>query len=436
MALASACAPGSNTEQPKDKPKSSISTDVAKAGDVTLTVWDQEVRGSQNKAMTKLNEEFQEKYPNVKIKRVSKEFGNLKDTLKLALSGKKPPDVVQANQGYGDMGAFVEAGYLAPLDSYADVYDWRDRYSKTLLELNSFSEDGKNFGKGNLYGVSQTGEIVGLFYNKKKLDQLGLEEPKTWADFTAQLKTIKSKGEQPIVFGNKDQYPAIHTYGMLQNRSSSKQDVVDTVFSRGDKSWDTPANEKAAATMQDWAKKGYLSKGANGYGYDQAAADFGKGKGVYLNTGTWLAGDLMDSMGKNVGFMAPPAAAGGDPYTTGGQGLSWSITGKSKNQDVAAAYLDFITNSHAADVVTESGGLPAMPPKSAEPESGTALAQIFSEWESLNESNNLVPYLDYTTPDFYDTMAAELQKLVGSQTTPKSCVQTIDEDYAKFQESK
>ena len=47
---------------------------IAKAGDVTLTVWDQEVRGGQNKQMKQLNAEFMQKYPNVTIKRVAKSF--------------------------------------------------------------------------------------------------------------------------------------------------------------------------------------------------------------------------------------------------------------------------------------------------------------------------------------------------------------------------
>jgi raffinose/stachyose/melibiose transport system substrate-binding protein len=60
--------------------------DPSKAGDVTLTVWDQEVRGGQAAQIKRLNEAFQEKYPNVTIKRVAKSFEDLNKTLKLAVS--------------------------------------------------------------------------------------------------------------------------------------------------------------------------------------------------------------------------------------------------------------------------------------------------------------------------------------------------------------
>ncbi len=61
--------------------------DISKVGDVTLTVWDQEVRGGQKKQIEQLNKEFQAKYPNVKIERVAKSFEDLIKTVKLAVSG-------------------------------------------------------------------------------------------------------------------------------------------------------------------------------------------------------------------------------------------------------------------------------------------------------------------------------------------------------------
>ena len=87
-------------------------------------------------------------------------------TVKLAASGPKAPDVVQANQGRPIMGEMVKAGLLSPVTDYAKTYGWDARYSPMLLDLNKFSSDGKEFGSGDLYGLSQMGEIVGVFYNK------------------------------------------------------------------------------------------------------------------------------------------------------------------------------------------------------------------------------------------------------------------------------
>ena len=134
------------------------------------------------------------------IKRVAKSFTDLKTTLKLAVSSNKAPDIVEANQGRPIMGQLVKGGLLKPLDAYADAYGWKDRWAKTLLDLNRFCADGKTFGAGNLYGVSQQGEIVGVFYNKDKVDTV----PSTFAEFEAMLAKAKKAGETPISFGNLD----------------------------------------------------------------------------------------------------------------------------------------------------------------------------------------------------------------------------------------
>jgi raffinose/stachyose/melibiose transport system substrate-binding protein len=185
MVLIAGCgaAPGAKDDAAKKAatPAATVAAkpDISTVGDVTLTVWDQEVRGGQKKQIEQLNKEFQEKYPNVTINRTSKSFSDLKTTLRLALSGKNPPDVVEANQGYPDMVTFVKAGQLVPLDKYAKLYGWEQRYPKTLLDLNRVSDDFQHFGEGKLYGISQMGEYITVYYNKSKLKSLGLTPPKT-----------------------------------------------------------------------------------------------------------------------------------------------------------------------------------------------------------------------------------------------------------------
>ncbi|MQA95445.1 MAG: extracellular solute-binding protein [Streptosporangiales bacterium] len=432
VALTAACAPGSGGDAGNAKAPSSVSTDISKAGDVTLTVWDQEVRGGQNEQIEALNAAFQKKYPNVTIKRTSKEFTDLKTTLRLALSGQNPPDVVQANQGYGDMGAFVKAGMLVPLNKYADAYKWRDRYPKTLLALNSFTPDGKTFGSGELYGLSQAGEMVGVYYNKEKLSELGIQQPKTWADFEAALRKAKDAGELPIAFGNSDGFPAIHEYGVLQAQTAGKDAVRKLVFGQGG-AWTDAPNTQAATTLKTWNDKGFLTKDANGVSYDDSWQDFADGEGVFVIAGTWLVPEFEKrGMGDKIGFMLPPPAqAGAASATTGGEGLPFAVTSKSKHPDVAAAYLNFLTSPEAMDVLVDNDVLPAVTPASKRPGGGLP-GEVYAAWEASAKSDGLVPYLDYTTPSFYDTLSAELQRLLGGNASPEQVMQAAQKDYDDF----
>lgn len=400
--------------------------DVAAAGDVTLTVWDQEVRGGQRRQIEQLNEAFQQKYPNVTIKRVAKSFTDLNTTLKLAVSGDKAPDVVQANQGRGVMGVLVKGGLLRPLDEYAEAYGWADRYAPVLLDLNRFSSDGETFGDGDLYGISQMGEIVGLFFNRDKVP----EPPATFADLEAQLAEAKSAGEVPISFGNLDKWPGIHEFQAVQNAYAPADAVRDFVFARDDASFTTPENEEAAKKLQEWAEKGYFTKNFNGVGYDPAYAQFSKGAGPYLIAGTWLLRDLTDAMGDKLGFMLVPGQDGGEPQALGGESLPFAVTAKSENPDVAAAYIDFITNADAADVLVQTGNLPAMPAQ-AQPDSAAG-QDIFEAWRTLADADGLVPYLDYATPTFYDTITAQVQQLMAGRTSPDDFTGALQGDFEKF----
>jgi raffinose/stachyose/melibiose transport system substrate-binding protein len=432
--LVTACsAPGSGNSgsNKSSKSPSKVSTNPAKAGKVTLREWDQEVRGGQNKEMKRLNKQFQKKYPNVTIKRTSKSFSDLKTTLKTALSGKQPPNVVEVNQGYPDMVSFVKAGLLRPLDRYDSKYGWSKRYPKALTDLNRVNADATEFGHGKLYGLSQMGEYVGIYYNKSKMKSLGIDKPKTWQDFTKALAKAKKAGQLPIQFGNLDKYPAIHTFGVIQDQMAGKKAVRNLVFGRGQTKWTQQPTVQAAKTLQSWTKRGYFPSGPNGIGYDDAAKKFAAGHGVFLITGTWEAADLKGPMGTKLGIMIPPPKSGAQPVTTGGESLALSITKKSKHPDVSAAYINFLTNKHADKVMTDTGNLAAVPPASAASRSGVD-GQMVSGWNQINKADGLVPYLDYSTPTFYDTLTSDLQSLIGDKVTPEKFVKKLQKDANKF----
>ena len=48
------------------------------------------------------------------------------------------------------------------------------------------------YGEGNLYGVHMQGEVVGIYYNKAKLAELGIEAPSTMSEFEAALAAAKA----------------------------------------------------------------------------------------------------------------------------------------------------------------------------------------------------------------------------------------------------
>jgi raffinose/stachyose/melibiose transport system substrate-binding protein len=430
-ALIAGCgaAPGGGTAKKATPTATAVSQkpDISKAGNVTLTVWDQEVRGGQRKQITELNKQFQAKYPNVKIQRVAKSFTDLNKTLKLAVSGPKAPDVVEANQGRPIMGELVKAGLLRPITDYAKVYGWTDRYSPLLLDLNKFSSDGKDFGSGDLYGLSQMGEIVGVYYNKKLVST----PPTTLDEFEKSLADAKAKGQVPIQFGNLDKWPGIHNFESVLGQTADKQAIRDFVFAKSGASFDTPEFQAGAQKITDWVKAGYFNKNFNGTGYDPAWQAFGKGKSPYLIAGTWVTADVVSLIGAdNLGFMLMPGKDPAQPVSLGGESLPFTMTASAKNPDVAAAYIDFITDPNAAKVLVETQNLPAM--KNAPAPPAGVNAEIAAAWQKLNEADGVIPYLDYTTPTFYDDITAAIQELLAGKQDPAQFTSGVQKKFDKW----
>ncbi|NHN54672.1 extracellular solute-binding protein [Calidifontibacter sp. DB0510] len=432
-----ACAPGSSGGSSASKSNASApaQTDPAKLGKVTLTVWDQEVRGGQAKQITQLNAAFQKKYPNITIKRVPRSFDDLGKTIKLALSGDNPPDVAEVNNGRGDMGAFVKAGQLLDLGKYAKAYGWDERYPQSVRQYSSYSPDGKTFGTGNLYGLPQVGEVVDLYVNTEHLQQAGLAMPTTWEQLVAAMKTLKAKrpGEAPMVLGDLDKWPAIHVFGPTQAQFVAPDDIRKLAFGQKGANWKTPGNQQAAQTLVDWMKAGYLDAKTIGTGYDNANKAFSQGKGTFLMAGTWLAADPMPALGSKVRFILPPPskAAGGKEVSTGGTGIPWAISSKTKHPDAAAAYINFITSPEAMKVLASTGNVPVA--NTSEQTAATPLDKdVLTAFGKVVEANGLVPYLDYATPTMADTLGAALQDLLAGRKTPAQFLDTLQQDYSGF----
>jgi raffinose/stachyose/melibiose transport system substrate-binding protein len=428
----SACAPGGGSAPAESN--GPVSKDVAGAGDVTLTVWDQNTDEGITDAQEKLNAAFMEKYPNVTIDRVTQSFADLKTTLKLALSGDNPPDVIQANQGYPDMGAFVEGGLIRSLNDYDALYDWSSYYPESLLKINSFSADGTEWQGDDLFGISQTGEVVGIYYNKKILAQLGVEAPTSLDEFEADMAAAKAAGILPMAYGDIEKSPGIHLFGVVQAALAGSDTVNKLVTGQGG-AWTDDISVEAATTIQDWAKKGYITQGANGVSRDDALAQFEAGESAFYIVGTWKQADIAASLGDDAGFTTLIPDGGTTPVTTGGEGLAWAVTTGSKNPDVAAAYVDFINNADAAQTFIDFNSLPSVIPADYTPKEGLE-ADVFDTYGSVTDSGGLVPYLDYATPTFYDTLTSAVQQLTDEQVTPEAFTEILQKDYSSFIDGK
>jgi raffinose/stachyose/melibiose transport system substrate-binding protein len=401
---------------------------AAAQSQATLVVWDDFSREADQPMIEQLDKEFEAAHSGVTIKRETYTTADITTILPTALTESTGPDVAKINQGYTGMGGLVKADLLLPLDQYADKYKWWDRYAKGLHLRNSFSADGKQMGVGNLYSLSHTAEVVGVFYHKKDFADLGLKIPATFAEFETLLQTVKDKGKTPMVFGSLDGWPAIHLYSAIQDAYSTTDALDKFIYRLPGGTFDDKANLTAAQKLVEWADKGYLSAGFAGMDYDNATTSgFLNNEGLMWITGTWIGATIIPKLGEDgVGFfLVPPSEKGNPPLSVGGLGLGYGIRKTSKNADLAAEYIDFITGSHAAEVMLGYGYLPAIAVDAKALKAGTLTADMVNAWQTISKANAVGHYLDWTLPD----IAANIQELMAKQVTPEDFVKKVQADY-------
>lgn len=401
---------------------------TAQDEEVTLVVWDNWVRDAEQEMIEILNAEFEAAHPGVTIQREVYATDDLTNILPLELSSDSGPDVTMINQGYSGMGALVQAGLLLPLNDYADQFGWWDRYALGLHSRNSFSEDGTQFGVGNLYGVSNTAEVVGVYYHRDIFESHGLEIPQTLAEMETLMNTLLAADVTPIVFGSLDGWPAIHEFSVLQGVYITLDELDAFMYKLEGGTFDTEANLMAAEKLVEWVDAGYFSPGFAGMDYDNATfGDFLNQGGAMWITGNWMTGSIVEELGEEpVGFFPFPSDEAGVPaIVPGGVGLAYGVRASSEHADLAAEYIDLVTGPRAAELLFERGFFPATAVDESLLTPGTLTADMFDVWQAVGAANAVGHWLDWTAPN----VDGNIQELMGKQVSPAEFVADVEADY-------
>ena len=399
----------------------------------TLVFWDSNNSGGLQEIVETLGQEFEASHEGVTVEHQGFETDQLVEQLQRAIQSDEGPQISQINQGETSMGPLVRADAIIPMEQYAEQYGWNDLLSPGLIARNRYSEDGTQIGEGPIWGLSQTAEIVGFYYNRQIFADNEIEVPATFADLEAAMQTFKDAGVTPLVFGNLNAEPAIHLYGEIHGTMTTREYLDGLIYRTGDQSWDTEEIRQAAAKLQEWQENGFLLEGFEGINPDDAWPLFAGGGGAMLMQGSWQAPDLAAEMAENVGFfLMPPQEAGGIVLHVGGVGIPYGILATAEDPDLAAEFIDTLVSERALELMIEQSALPAMPipPEMIEPD--TLAGDLYTAWNAANEADAIGHFMDWATPTFADTLKAELQRLLGGETTPEAFAQALQADYADF----
>ena len=217
---------------------------------------------------------FEAKYPNIHVVFEPSAPAEYNGVLNTKLQGGTAGDLITCRPFDASLELFKQ-GYLTSLNDLPGMENFGDVAKSAWI-----TDDNKD-----VFCVPMASVIHGFFYNKDTFDKYGLQEPTTRDEFFNVLKTLKDKGETPLVMGTADQWESA-TMG-FQNIGPDywKGEDGRQALIKGTAKFTDEPYIKTWQDLADWAP--YLPTGYEAEKYPDSQTLFTLGKGAIYPTGSW-----------------------------------------------------------------------------------------------------------------------------------------------------
>ncbi|MEU7746873.1 ABC transporter substrate-binding protein [Nonomuraea sp. NPDC049158] len=324
-----------------------------------------------------------------------------------------PDDVFTWFAGYR-MQFFAEQGLATDI---SDVWQEIGSDYTPAFKAASTGTDGKQ------YFVPFTYYPWAVFYRKSVWQEKGYEPPKTLDEFTALAKKMKADGLIPIGFADKDGWPAMGTFDIINMRTNGYDFHISLMA--GKESWTDPKVKQVFDTWRGLME--YHQPAALGRTWQEAGQALQQKKtGMYL-LGMFVAQQFPENERDDIDFFTFPEinpAYGTDSIDAPIDG--YMISGKAKNVDGAKAVLKHLAQGSSQNIATklDPGTLAS---SSKADTSGYSTLQKRGA-ELVSKATHLAQFLDRDTrPDFASTvMIPSLQSFVGKPNEIDSLLSSIE----------
>lgn len=268
--------------------------------------------------------------------------------LKTKLAADEVPDLVNWNSGSKFLSVNPEKYFLDLTDE--PMTEKFDDAFKSVVSVD-----------GRVYGAPQTTTQAGaVVYWKPDYEELGLEVPKTWADFVANCQALKDAGKTPVYLaagGSSTWTTQVLFLGDNYNVVSNDPEFP-AQFEAGEAKF--AENELALASWKKYEDlKDMLNADASAATYEDGILAMGEGEATHWIILTQVVPEILvdyPEAADNLGIFGIP---GDDPENHGitvWEPNAWYVGQKSENAEAAKAFLEFWVSEENIDrYVSEYG---------------------------------------------------------------------------------
>lgn len=290
--------------------------------------------------------DFEKENPTIDVK-----FSNVPDAgtvLKTRMANNEAPDVINIYPQNADFKAYAADGRFLEIGDDAGLGHLKDG------AVNPYLVNEKN------YTLPLTANAYGIYYNKDKFKELGLEVPTTYGAFVELVNKIKSDGKvSPFALSLNDAWSLNGYHQLSWVTVAGGFDEAENILIRSDR----------GAIQDDVTAKSVLErlklltdngqKCATGALYADAIAAFASGQALMLPQGTWAATAINQQEPEfSYGMFTFPGDKEGGDYTIGAADLALSISSDTKHPEESKKFLEYLSRPEVIQKYYDVDGSP------------------------------------------------------------------------------
>lgn len=269
--------------------------------------------------------------------------------LKTRIANGEAPDVINIYPQNADFKGWAADGQFVDLTDESDILG---NLNEGAAE--AYAVDSK------IYNVPLTTNVSGIYYNKDAFDKLGIEVPKSLAEFQDIVKKIKDDGQTPFAEALGDPW-TVNGYAQLAwiQSAGSPQAANDYLrFSDKGAIKSDEVTKNVAAYLDLLAGNGQSN--SDGALYADTVAVFAEGKALMMANGSWaLTVIKQQEPDFEVGFFPMPGLTADAPVmTVGAADMAVSISADSENIDASKDFVKYLSSTEAMQKYYDVDGSP------------------------------------------------------------------------------
>ena len=400
---------------------STLLAGAAQAEDVTLTI---ESWRNDDLAIwqEKLIPAFEAAHPGIKVVFAPTAPAEYNAVLNSKLDAGSAGDLVTCRPFDASLELYNK-GQLADLSGLASMANFSD-VAKSAWQ----TDDGKA-----TFCVPMASVIHGFIYNADAFAELGIEVPKTEAEFFAALDKIKADGTYiPMAMGTNDQWEAA-TMGYNNigpnywKGEEGRKALIAGTQKLTDEAWVAPY--RALAKWND-----YLGDGFEAQTYPDSQNLFTLGRAAIYPAGSWEISGFNAQAQFKMGAFAPPVQAAGDTcYISDHTDIALGMNAKTAHPEQTKVFLDWVGSPEFATLYANA--LPGFFSLNSTPVAmEDPLAKEFVSWRETCQPTIRSTYqiLSRGTPNLENETWNASANVIRGTETPEDAAKRLQDGLASW----